>query len=76
MPDAMDQDAIRRCRKPTETCVARFTVRPTELHFYELVILQCAFRFGDHGGGHAGIADEQNRVQYMPQSPEKFSLAF
>ena len=76
MPDALQEDTFGRCRKLGEPGIAGLALRSTELHLDEFVVIQGAFRFGDDGGSQAGIADEQHRVQCVPQASKIFTLTF
>jgi hypothetical protein len=40
------------------------------------MVVKGTFGFGDDRRGHSGIADEQNRIQFMSQAPKIFALTF
>ena len=76
MADAMDQYAVGRARDGGETHVTSFTVRTSELHLDELVVMQRPFGLGDDRGSDSGVADEKHGFQCVPQTPQILALTF
>ena len=64
------------CRKFGEPGVAGVALRPAELHFDEFVVLKGTLCFRDDGGSDPCIANEQHRIQCVPQSPKVLALTF
>lgn len=76
MSDPLEQDALGGSREFSEPGIAGCSLRAAELHLDEFMVVKGTFGFGDDRRGHSGIADEQNRIQFMSQAPKIFALTF
>jgi len=76
MSDPLQQHTLGGSRKFGESRVARFALRSTKLDLDEFMVMKGTFGLGDDGGSDSRVADEQDWIQCMPQTPEILALAF
>ena len=76
MPDPLQQDALRRTREFVESRVTVFSLRPSKLHLDEFVVIECAAGFRDDCRGNPVLADKDDGVERMAETPEILALTF
>ena len=76
MTDPMNQNAVGRSGEGGQARITGFALRAAELHFDELMVLECSFGFGDDRGRDSGVADEKHGIQCVAQTPQVLALTF
>ncbi len=76
MPDTLQQYAFRRARQFVEACITFSPFRAPELHLDEFVVVECATGFGDYRRGQAVLADQDDGIQHVAETPQILALAF
>ncbi len=76
MADLADRLALRAGGEGFERRITGLPIHAADPDFHELVVFEGARRFGDHPVGEAGIADEDDRLQGMPEAAQMLALLF